>query len=168
VKAVKPLTQKTVVPTSTNKITNTVTSATLSNEYFSITNETGKAANIHWSCSLYDQNNKQVASFQDNNQDEYSAGSEVSNLEMQNINAATFGDFSKGGRLHITVESKGNESWTISVLQLTLNFLNPNFTQNLTWKAIDLSGGKKELDLFLKDSAQSPTEKYDIKANKKA
>ena len=152
---------------SSNQDNTSSPAATLSDEYFSVTNETGKAANIHWSCSLFDQNNKQVASFQDNNQDEYSAGSQVSNLKMQNTNAATFGDFSKGGRLHISIESRGNESWKISVLKLTLDFLNPNFSQNLNWKEIDLAG-KKELDLFLKDATQNPTGKYDILANKKS
>lgn len=151
---------------STNQDNNGNAAATLSDEYFSITNETGKAANIRWSCSLYDQNNKQVAGFQDNNQDKYSAGSEVSNLKMQNINTARFGDFSTGGRLHIIIESRGNEIWKVSFLKLTLDFLNPGFTQNMTWKEIDLSGGQKEIDLFFKDAAQSPTVKYDLKANK--
>ena len=38
------------------------------------------------------------------------------------IVSGTFGDFSKGGRFHITIESKGNENWKISVLKLTLEF----------------------------------------------
>ncbi len=142
--------------------------ATLSDEYFSVSNETSKAANMHWSCILFDQNNRQIASFQDNsNQDEYSAGSETTALKMQNGNAATFGDFSKGGRLHITIEPKGNESWKISVLKLTLDFLNPKLTQNLSWKEIDLSTRKKEADLFFSDATQDPAGKYDVMKNKK-
>jgi hypothetical protein len=144
-------------------------SAALSDEYFSLNNETVKAANMHYSCILFDKNNRQIASFNDKgSQDEYSAGSEIAALKMQNGNAATFGDFSKGGRLHITIESKGNESWKISVLKLTLEFLNPSLTQNLSWKEIDLSTGKKEVDLFFNEATQDPIGKYDVRTNKKS
>jgi len=141
--------------------------ATLAGEHFLLTNETSKAANMHWSCILFDGNNRQIASFQDNNQVEYSAGSATPILKMQIFGAATLGDFSKGGRLHIAVDPKGNESWNISILQLTLDFLNPKFTQNLSWKEIDLSTGKKEVDLLFSDAAKNPTWKYDIRKNNK-
>ena len=106
-----------------NKVNPDNTSAALSDEYFSLNNETDKAATLHYSCILFDKNNRQIASFNDKgSHDEYSAGSQISNLKMQNGNAATFGDFSNGGRLHITIEAKGNENWKISVLKLTLEF----------------------------------------------
>ena len=84
------------------------------------------------------------------------------------IVSGTFGDFSKGGRLHITIESKGSQSWKISVLKLTLEFLNPSLTQNLSWKEIDLSTGKKEVDLFFNEATQDPIGKYDVRTNKKS
>jgi hypothetical protein len=152
-----------------NKVNPDNASAALSDEYFSLNNETVKAANMHYSCILFDKNNRQIASFNDKgSQDEYSAGSEIAALKMQNGNTATSGDFSNGGRLHITIESKGNESWKISVLKLTLEFLNPSLTQNLSWKEIDLSTGKKEVDLFFNEATQDPIIRYNVTTNKKS
>jgi uncharacterized membrane protein len=127
--------------------------------------ETNKAANTHWSCTLFDQNNRQVASFNDDSNDEYVSGYQTPVLKMQVDNATLLGDFSKGGRLHISITPKGNDTWEISDFNLTIDFHNPLFTQKLTWNGIKLSQDKKDVDLFFNNNSGL---KYDLKANKPA
>jgi hypothetical protein len=180
VKAVKPLIQKTVVTTpETKRITNPQPvdseKATLVDASFSVTtarsyNEdpgTNKAADTHWSCVLFDQNGRQIASFHDDsNSDEYVSGSQTPVLKMQVDNTAAFGDFSKGGRLHISITPNGNDTWEISEFDLTLDFSGPGFTQKLKWNGIRLTQDNKDIDLFF-NQQNNAAPQYDIKANKK-
>jgi len=127
-----------------------------------------KAADTHWSCILFDQTNRQIASFQDNsNADEYISGSQTPVLEMHIDNSALFGDLSKGGRIHISITPSGNDTWEISEFDLSLDFSVPKFTCQLKWNGIRLTQDIKDIDLFFTQQ-NNGTLKYDIKANKKA
>ncbi len=142
--------------------------ATLSHQYFSLLNTTRKPADVHWSCVLYDQNNRQVASFTDNNNDDYSAGSQSAIINLQTDNSADYGAFVNGGKIHISISSNGNTNWVINTFNLSLDFVNPSFTTKYDWSNIDLSSSKKQADLFLAGHRQSPTTGYDVKANKRS
>lgn len=129
---------------------------------------TNKAADTHWSCTLFDANGRQVASFSDDsNTDEYIAGSQTPALGMHADNTAAFGDFSKGGRLHISIAPSGNDTWVISVFDLSLGFSTPNFTNHVSWSGIRLTQDSREIDLYFNQQS-SATPKYDVKANKKS
>ena len=159
---------------NTNTIVDSAKATLLDASFFIVTAKnssldpaTNKDINTHWSCALFDQNNRQVASFyDDNNNDEYVSGSQTSVLKMQINNTTTFGDFSKGGRLHISITPKGNDTWEISDFNLTIDFHNPAFTQKLTWNGIKLSQDEKDVDLFFNNNNSGL--KYDLKANKPA
>ena len=130
---------------------------------------TNKAANTHWSCTLFDQNNRQVASFyDDSNNDAYPSGSQTPVLKMQVANATVLGDFSKGGRFHISITPNENDTWEISDFNLTIDFHDPIFTQKLMWNGIKLSEDKKDVDLFFNNNAGNSDLKYDLKANKRS
>ena len=129
---------------------------------------TNKAGDTHWSCILYDQNNYEVASFYDNsNSDEYISGSVTPFLKMQPERSTSFGDFSKGGRLHISITPGGNDTWEIGEFDLILEFTSPNFTNKLKWNNVRLTQDNKDTDLpFNQQGSQGF--KYDVKANKKS
>ena len=128
---------------------------------------TNKAADTHWSCALFDQNGTQVTSFQDqSNADEYRSGSVTPSLAMHVDKAISFGNFSKGGRLHIEISPKGNDSWVISEFDMKLDFTNPRFSRKLVWTGIELSQDKNSIDVYF-NSGQNGTLKYDLKQNKK-
>jgi hypothetical protein len=86
---------------------------------------------------------------------------------MHTDNLATFSDFSKGGRLHISITPNGNDSWEISEFDFILDFSEPKFTNQLKWNGIRLTQDNKDIDLYFTPS-NNGTLKYDIKANKKA
>lgn len=129
---------------------------------------TNKAADTHWSCVLFDQNGRQIASFNDDsNNDEYVSGSQTPVLKMHVDNNAAFEDFSKGGRLHISITPNGNDTWEISEFDLNLDFTGPTFTSKLKWNAIRLTQDSKDIDLHFNQQSNS-TPQYDLKANKKS
>lgn len=129
---------------------------------------TNKAADTHWLCVLFDQNNREVASFQDNsNSDEYASGSQTPTLKMQTVNAATFADFQNGGHLHISIAPSGNDTWEISEFDLTLDFSSPKFSKSFNWSGIRLTQDSREIDVNFNQQNNS-TLKYDLKANKKS
>lgn len=172
----KPLATDKVLTTSSTstKVKPDSTKANLQDLSFSVTTArsytqdpgTNKAADTHWSCSLFDENGRQVATFLDNsNSDEYTSGSETPTLKMNMVNAAVFGDFSKGVRIHISITPNGNDTWGISLLKLTFDFMNPKFTQQLSWGGIRLTQDNKDIDLLF-NQVNNAVPKYDIKANK--
>jgi len=129
---------------------------------------TNKAADTHWSCTLFDQNNREVASFQDNsNTDEYGSGSTTPLLKMQTESAVTFGDFQNGGRLHISIVPSGDDTWEISEFDLNLGFSFPNFTSKLKWSGIRLTQDNKDVDVFFSQQNNGAL-KYDLKANRRS
>jgi hypothetical protein len=128
---------------------------------------TNKAADTHWSCVLFDENGRQIASFTDNsNTDEYVSGSQTPVLKMHVDNPALYADFSKGGRLHISITPSGNDTWEISEFDLSLDFSGPKFTDHLQWNGIRLTQDNKDIDLNFNQQNNS-TLQYDLKANKK-
>lgn len=127
---------------------------------------TNKALDTHWSCTLFDQNNREVARFQDNsNSDEYVSGSETPLLNMQLESAVTFGDLLKAGRFHISITPGGNDTWEISEFDLNLAFSSPGFNSKLIWNSIRLTQNNKDIDLFFSQQNNGVL-KYDLKANK--
>jgi hypothetical protein len=108
-----------------------------------------KDDNTHWSCGIFDQNDKPVASFHDDsNSDEYEQGSITGPLKMHMDNTATFGDFINEGHIHINIAPDGNDTWGISKYTLTLHFVNPKCEKKLTWYNITLSQDKRDIDLY--------------------
>jgi hypothetical protein len=154
--------RKTLQNNSNQNITIKVDSAkaTLLNAFFTL--ETGisaitfpvgsydnKDADTHWSCGIFDQNDKPVASFHDDsNTDEYEEGSITGPLKMHIDNPATLGDFSNDGHLHINIAPNGNDTWHITDFKLELNFLNPNLKKTVKWGSITLSQDKRDIDLY--------------------
>lgn len=107
-----------------------------------------KDADTHWSCGIFDQNGRPVASFHDDsNTDEYAEGSTTGPLKMHIDNAAIFGDFANGGHLHINIAPNGNDAWRMAYFTVAFDFLNPKFSQQLTWFGIDLGQDKRDIDL---------------------
>jgi len=170
-----PVTTEKILTTSStsSKVKIDSTKANLQDLSFSVTTARSyiqdpgtNKADTHWSCVLFDENGRQVASFLDNsNTDEYVSGSETPLLKMHSDNAAVFGDFSKGGRLHLSITPNGNDTWEISSLKLSFDFANPKFTQQLSWGGIKLTQDNKDIDLLF-NQVNNAVPKYDIKANK--
>ena len=86
---------------------------------------------------------------------------------MQTDIHISFGDFSKGGRLHISITPGGNDTWEIGEFDLILEFTSPNFTNKLKWNNVRLTQDNKDTDLPF-NQQDSPGFKYDLKANKKS
>ena len=108
-----------------------------------------KDADTHWSCGIFDQNGRPVASFHDDsNTDEYAEGSTTGPLKMHIDNAAIFGDFANGGHLHINIAPNGNDAWCMDYFTVAFDFLKPKFAQQLTWYGIDLGQDKRDIDLY--------------------
>ena len=107
-----------------------------------------KDPDTHWSCGIFDQNERPITSFHDDsNTDEYPENSTAGPLKMHIDNTAVFDDFSTDGHIHINIAPNGNDTWSITNFTLTLDFINPNITQKLTWTNIELSQDKRDIDL---------------------
>jgi hypothetical protein len=117
---------------------------------FPISSGSNKDADTHWSCGIFDQNERPISSFHDDsNSDEYTEASITGPLKMHIDNAAIFGDFSNGGHLHINIAPNGNDTWDIDNFKLTIDFLNPKITKTIEWKrGISLSQDKRDIDLY--------------------
>ena len=99
-----------------------------------------KDRDTHWSCGVFDQNEKQVTDFHDNSDnDEYIAGSTTGPLKMNMDNSVLFSQFGNGGHVHINIAPNGNDTWEIAKFTLTLDFVNPKLSQTISWPAITLS-----------------------------
>jgi hypothetical protein len=110
-----------------------------------------KDHDTHWSFGLFDQNDHPIASFHDDsNTDEYPADFTTPALKMHLDNATTFGAFANGGRIHINIAPNGNDTWKINQFRLTLDFLNPNVTKEVTWGNFALSQDVKDMDLYFR------------------
>ncbi len=108
-----------------------------------------KDGDTHWSCGLFDQNNRPILSFHDdNNTDEYKEDSWTQALKMSMDNAATFGDFANGGHIHINITPNGHDTWKIGLFDLTLDFLNPKFTKTFHLYPGTLSQEVRDVDLY--------------------
>ena len=109
-----------------------------------------KDRDTHWSCGVFDQNEKQVTDFHDNSDnDEYIAGSTTGPLKMNMDNSVLFSQFGNGGHVHINIAPNGNDTWEIAKFTLTLDFVNPKLSQTISWPAITLSQDHRDADLYL-------------------
>ncbi len=107
-----------------------------------------KDPDTHWSCGIFDQSDRPITSFHDDsNSDEYPSGYTTPALKMHIDNAANFGDFSNGGRLHINIAPNGHDTWNISQFVIVLDFQNPRIAQRINWNNISLSQDKRDIDL---------------------
>ncbi len=107
-----------------------------------------KDPDTHWSCGIFDQSDRPITSFHDDsNSDEYPSGYITPALKMHIDNAANFGDFSNGGRLHINIAPNGHDTWNISQFVIVLDFQNPRIAQRINWNNISLSQDKRDIDL---------------------
>jgi len=108
-----------------------------------------KDPDTHWSCGVFDQNEKPIASFHDDSDnDEYPMASTNGPLKMHLDNGAIFSNFSNGGHLHINIAPNGNDRWGISQFTLTLDFINPKCSQVISWPLIILSQDHRDADLY--------------------
>ncbi|MFI5186171.1 MAG: hypothetical protein ACHQF0_05570 [Chitinophagales bacterium] len=116
---------------------------------FPVSSGDNKDPDTHWSCGVFDQNGKPVASFHDDsNTDEYAQGSKTGPLQMHIDNPAIFRDFSNGGHLHINIAPNGNDTWVITYFTLTLDFSNPKFTQTIKFYPESLTQDHRDDDLY--------------------
>ena len=116
---------------------------------FPISSGSNKDADTHWSCGVFDQNEKQIGSFHDDSDnDEYSPGSTNGPLKMHLDNAAIFNNFFHGGHVHINIAPNGNDQWGIAQFILTFDFTNPNYTKQVSWQNLSLSQDHRDIDLY--------------------
>lgn len=128
--------------------------------YVKTANNSGdnKDGDTHWSFGLIDNNGNHIASFHDNsNNDLYNSGTTTGHLVLVSEKSATFGNFLTGGRIHLNVAPNGHDTWNIDEFTAFLNFISPDGitikTQKLTWTHINLSEGKRDVDLGFKYNA---------------
>lgn len=127
--------------------------ANASYAYIKTGNNSGdnKDHDTHWSFGIFDSNGNSVASFHDDsNNDTYNDGTTTGHLYARSQMPATFGSFlngTNGGRIHINIAPKGNDTWNIDEFTLYLRFTKPSTTQKLTWTGINLNEGKRDIDL---------------------
>jgi len=112
-----------------------------------------KDHDTHYSFGLFDQDNNPVASFHDDSDnDEYLEGSQ-NTVQMKIDNAAVMSRFSRGGHIHINIAPNGHDTWNIASFMLTLNFQNdPAGPEKITWQTINLSEGRRDVDLYFDGS----------------
>ncbi len=110
-----------------------------------------KDRDTHYSFGIFDNNGRPIASFHDNSDnDAYGEGSTTPSLYLYSQNAASFKDFVNGGRVHLNIAPNGRDTWNIQSFSLFLKFTNPSSTKKLTWENINLSEGKRDVDLGFK------------------
>jgi len=108
-----------------------------------------KDPDTHWSCGVFDQNEKQIGSFHDDSDnDEYPMDATTGPLKMHLDNSAILNNFVNGGHLHINIAPNGNDTWGISKFTLTFDFLNPKCSQVVSWTYINLSQDHRDADLY--------------------
>ena len=115
-----------------------------------------KDHDTHWSCGVFDQNEKQIGSFHDDSDnDDYPMGSTTGPLKMHLDNSATLSNFVRGGHLHINIAPVGNDTWGISEFTLTFDFVTPDGTEKVTWPAFSLSQDHRDVDFYFTYDGQN-------------
>lgn len=121
----------------------------------SFDNSWGKDADTHWSFGLFDHNDKPVASFHDDSDNDKYNDADVISVKMHLDNPATLKDFTPIGRIHVNIAPNGHDTWHFKQLKLTFDFINPNFTLQVSVYPGTMSQDHRDVDLIFAYDGQN-------------
>lgn len=110
----------------------------------------GKDGDTHWSFGLFDENDKPIASFHDDSDNDIYDPLTGRTVKMHIDNQAKFSDFTNtnSGRIHVNIAPNGHDTWDFEKLTLTFDFINPNFTLKISLAPGVLSQDHRDVDLY--------------------
>lgn len=112
------------------------------------TGDDDKDHDTHYTVSVYNKQNKLLASYSDNSDDKYDDRT-TKEKQLKIANGITSDDISiaNGGKVHIEIRPNGHDTWKVSSLKLVLNFEN-NIQKLITVSGLQLSQDSKSNDTF--------------------
>ncbi len=110
----------------------------------------GKDGDTHWSFGLFDENDKPIASFHDDSDNDIYEPTTGRTVKMHIDDQAKFSDFTStnSGRIHVNIAPNGHDTWDFEKLALTFDFINPNFTLKISLAPGVLSQDHRDADLY--------------------
>jgi hypothetical protein len=127
----------------------------ISSDGDSFDNSWGKDADTHWSFGLFDHNDRPVASFHDDSDNDQYNDADVITVKMHLDNPATLKDFMPIGRIHVNIAPNGHDTWHFKQLKLTFDFTNPNFSLQVALAPGVLSQDHRDVDLIFAYDGQN-------------